>query len=161
MLQNSWIPGVFPGYGSAALWFTNFTKHPAYYGIVDALTNGKKVAYPVSIGASPASSAPAVVHTAATVNAPKPTATVVASVPSSAPAVVQTAASLSAPKQSVASVPAPKQSVASSAAPKQSVASVAAPKQSGTGVSPPSPVQTGMGVSSPVAISNATHGGTG
>lgn len=36
----SWIPGVFPGQGSADLWFANFTKHPAYYGVVAALKNG-------------------------------------------------------------------------------------------------------------------------
>nr|AUS45865.1 glycoside hydrolase family 10 protein [Coniochaeta hoffmannii] len=36
----SWVPGVFTGYGDATLWFANFTKHPAYNGVVEALTNG-------------------------------------------------------------------------------------------------------------------------
>ncbi|KAK0720821.1 glycoside hydrolase superfamily [Lasiosphaeris hirsuta] len=31
----SWIPDVFPDNGSALLWFEDFTKHPAYDGIVD------------------------------------------------------------------------------------------------------------------------------
>ncbi|KAF4630971.1 hypothetical protein G7Y89_g7167 [Cudoniella acicularis] len=35
----SWVPGVFTGMGSACLWFGNFTKHPAYQGVVEALTN--------------------------------------------------------------------------------------------------------------------------
>jgi endo-1,4-beta-xylanase len=35
----SWVPGVFAGQGSADLYFANFTKHPAYYGVVDALKN--------------------------------------------------------------------------------------------------------------------------
>ncbi|TVY71512.1 Endo-1,4-beta-xylanase D [Lachnellula suecica] len=35
----SWVPGVFTGYGDADLWFSNFTKHPAYYGVVGALKN--------------------------------------------------------------------------------------------------------------------------
>jgi len=35
----SWVPGVFTGYGSADLWFANYTKHPAYYGIVNAIKN--------------------------------------------------------------------------------------------------------------------------
>jgi endo-1,4-beta-xylanase len=33
---------VFAGYGDADLWFANFTKHPAYYGVVEALTNNTK-----------------------------------------------------------------------------------------------------------------------
>ncbi|RDW62201.1 beta-xylanase-2 [Coleophoma cylindrospora] len=36
----SWVPGVFAGYGDADLWFANFTKHPAYYGVEAALKNG-------------------------------------------------------------------------------------------------------------------------
>ncbi|KUJ17174.1 glycoside hydrolase [Mollisia scopiformis] len=36
----SWVPDTFPGQGSATLYFANFTKHPAYQGIVNALTNG-------------------------------------------------------------------------------------------------------------------------
>ncbi|KAK4041321.1 endo-1,4-beta-xylanase B [Parachaetomium inaequale] len=35
----SWVPAVFPGEGAAALWFEDFSKHPAYDGIVEALTN--------------------------------------------------------------------------------------------------------------------------
>ncbi|RFU25810.1 hypothetical protein B7463_g10530, partial [Scytalidium lignicola] len=35
----SWVPGVFDGYGSADLWFANFTKHPAYLGVCTALRN--------------------------------------------------------------------------------------------------------------------------
>ncbi|CZR67048.1 related to endo-1,4-beta-xylanase [Phialocephala subalpina] len=36
----SWVPDTFPGMGSATLYFANFTKHPAYQGIVNALVNG-------------------------------------------------------------------------------------------------------------------------
>ncbi|KAE8452682.1 hypothetical protein EG329_013941 [Mollisiaceae sp. DMI_Dod_QoI] len=36
----SWVPDTFPGYGAATLYFANFTKHPAYQGIVNALING-------------------------------------------------------------------------------------------------------------------------
>ncbi|ORY63158.1 glycoside hydrolase superfamily [Pseudomassariella vexata] len=35
----SWVPSVFEGQGAATLYFDNFTKHPAYYGVVEALTN--------------------------------------------------------------------------------------------------------------------------
>ncbi|KAK0622451.1 glycoside hydrolase superfamily [Immersiella caudata] len=35
----SWVPYFFPGEGAAGLWFANFTTHPAYDGIVEALTN--------------------------------------------------------------------------------------------------------------------------
>ncbi|KAJ9138844.1 Beta-xylanase [Pleurostoma richardsiae] len=38
----SWVPGVFEGQGAATLYFDNFTKHPAYYGVVEALTNKTK-----------------------------------------------------------------------------------------------------------------------
>lgn len=38
--QVSWVPSVFEGYGDADLWFANFTKHPAYYGVEAALKNG-------------------------------------------------------------------------------------------------------------------------
>jgi len=38
----SWVPGVFTGQGSADLWFANFTKHPAYYTIVDKLKDYKQ-----------------------------------------------------------------------------------------------------------------------
>ncbi|KAH8912531.1 glycoside hydrolase [Coniochaeta sp. PMI_546] len=38
----SWVPSVFTGYGDATLWFANFTKHPAYNGVVEALTNNTK-----------------------------------------------------------------------------------------------------------------------
>lgn len=38
----SWVGPVFAGFGSADLWFANFTKHPAYYGVVDAIKNGTK-----------------------------------------------------------------------------------------------------------------------
>ena len=40
--QVSWVPGVFEGQGAATLYFDNFTKHPAYQGIVEALTNKTK-----------------------------------------------------------------------------------------------------------------------
>jgi len=33
------VPYVFPGEGAAGLWFANFSKHPAYDGIIEALTN--------------------------------------------------------------------------------------------------------------------------
>lgn len=33
---------MFTGYGDATLWFANFTKHPAYNGVVEALTNNTK-----------------------------------------------------------------------------------------------------------------------
>ncbi|PMD50587.1 glycoside hydrolase family 10 protein [Hyaloscypha bicolor E] len=49
--HNSWTPGVFAGYGSAGLWFANFTKHPAYQGIVDAFKNGTvTITSPVTVG---------------------------------------------------------------------------------------------------------------
>ncbi|KAK4118400.1 glycoside hydrolase family 10 protein, partial [Parathielavia appendiculata] len=35
----SWVPYVFPSEGAATLWFEDFTKHPAYDGVVEALTN--------------------------------------------------------------------------------------------------------------------------
>ncbi|KAL2257957.1 hypothetical protein VTK26DRAFT_8909 [Humicola hyalothermophila] len=35
----SWVPYTFPGEGEALLWFEDFSKHPAYYGVVEALTN--------------------------------------------------------------------------------------------------------------------------
>ncbi|KXX81845.1 Endo-1,4-beta-xylanase D [Madurella mycetomatis] len=35
----SWVPYVFEGEGAALLWFENFTTHPAYDGVVEALTN--------------------------------------------------------------------------------------------------------------------------
>ncbi|KAL1880784.1 hypothetical protein VTK73DRAFT_5169 [Phialemonium thermophilum] len=31
----SWVPATFPGQGSAALWFQDFTVHPAYFAIID------------------------------------------------------------------------------------------------------------------------------
>ncbi|KAI1799611.1 glycoside hydrolase family 10 protein [Daldinia bambusicola] len=34
----SWVPAVFPGEGAALLWFDDFTKHPAYYAAVEAMT---------------------------------------------------------------------------------------------------------------------------
>jgi endo-1,4-beta-xylanase len=37
--QFSWVPSVFTGQGSATLYFANFTKHPAYNGVVNALKN--------------------------------------------------------------------------------------------------------------------------
>jgi endo-1,4-beta-xylanase len=33
---------VFPGEGAPLVWFDNFTHHPAYDGIVEALKNGTK-----------------------------------------------------------------------------------------------------------------------
>jgi len=38
----SWIPDVFPTQGFATLYFANFTRHPAYYGVVEALKNCTK-----------------------------------------------------------------------------------------------------------------------
>lgn len=35
----SWVPYVFTGEGAALLWFEDFSKHPAYDGVVEALTN--------------------------------------------------------------------------------------------------------------------------
>ncbi|KAK3951811.1 endo-1,4-beta-xylanase [Pseudoneurospora amorphoporcata] len=35
----SWVPFVFTGEGAALLWFEDFSKHPAYDGVVEALTN--------------------------------------------------------------------------------------------------------------------------
>ncbi|KAK1833719.1 endo-1,4-beta-xylanase D [Podospora conica] len=40
----SWVPYVFPGEGAAGLWFEDFTTHPAYDGIIDALKNNTKTA---------------------------------------------------------------------------------------------------------------------
>jgi endo-1,4-beta-xylanase len=36
----SWVPAVFPGQGAPLLWFEDFTTHPAYDGVVEALKNG-------------------------------------------------------------------------------------------------------------------------
>ena len=30
---------MFPGFGHALLWFEDFTRHPAYYGVLAALKN--------------------------------------------------------------------------------------------------------------------------
>lgn len=38
----SWVPDVFEGEGAAALWFEDFTTHPAYDGVIEALKNGTK-----------------------------------------------------------------------------------------------------------------------
>jgi endo-1,4-beta-xylanase len=35
----SWVPYTFPGFGNALLWFEDFARHPAYYGILAALKN--------------------------------------------------------------------------------------------------------------------------
>ncbi|KAL2127757.1 hypothetical protein VTI74DRAFT_10226 [Chaetomium olivicolor] len=35
----SWVPHVFSGEGAALLWFEDFSKHPAYDGVLEALTN--------------------------------------------------------------------------------------------------------------------------
>ncbi|SPQ23144.1 1049999c-dd75-4b72-878a-643676936bd5 [Thermothielavioides terrestris] len=35
----SWVPATFPGQGAPLLWFENFTTHPAYHGVAEALTN--------------------------------------------------------------------------------------------------------------------------
>lgn len=35
----SWVPYVFEGEGDALLWFEDFSKHPAYYGVLEALKN--------------------------------------------------------------------------------------------------------------------------
>ncbi|KAI1474102.1 glycoside hydrolase family 10 protein [Daldinia eschscholtzii] len=35
----SWVPAVFPGEGAALLRSDDFTKHPAYYAAIEALTN--------------------------------------------------------------------------------------------------------------------------
>ncbi|OBT67006.1 hypothetical protein VE03_04490 [Pseudogymnoascus sp. 23342-1-I1] len=38
----SWVPSVFDGEGAATLYFEDFTKHPAYWGVVRALASGAK-----------------------------------------------------------------------------------------------------------------------
>ena len=38
----SWVPYVFEGEGAALLWFDDFSTHPAYDGVVEALTNGTR-----------------------------------------------------------------------------------------------------------------------
>ncbi|KAH8714653.1 family 10 glycosyl hydrolase [Ilyonectria robusta] len=38
----SWVPYVFDGEGAALLWFEDFSRHPAYYGALDALKNGTR-----------------------------------------------------------------------------------------------------------------------
>ncbi|EHL03032.1 (Trans)glycosidase [Glarea lozoyensis ATCC 20868] len=43
----SWIPGVFAGQGSGTLFFPNFTRHPAYDGVADALKNGTRKGWSV------------------------------------------------------------------------------------------------------------------
>jgi endo-1,4-beta-xylanase len=35
--KDSWIPSVFPGYGAANLFDSNYNKKPAYYGILATL----------------------------------------------------------------------------------------------------------------------------
>jgi endo-1,4-beta-xylanase len=35
----SWVPATFPSQGAPLLWFGNFSLHPAYQGVVEALTN--------------------------------------------------------------------------------------------------------------------------
>jgi endo-1,4-beta-xylanase len=35
----SWVPYVFPGEGAPTLWFDDFTRHPAYYGVLAAFKN--------------------------------------------------------------------------------------------------------------------------
>ncbi|RKU40211.1 hypothetical protein DL546_002220 [Coniochaeta pulveracea] len=35
----SWVPATFAGQGLPLLWYANFTKHPAYYGVLAALKN--------------------------------------------------------------------------------------------------------------------------
>ena len=40
----SWVPAVFPGQGAPLLWFDDFTTHPAYDGVAEALTNKTKKA---------------------------------------------------------------------------------------------------------------------
>ncbi|KAI5859592.1 glycoside hydrolase family 10 protein [Durotheca rogersii] len=36
----SWVPYVFEGQGAALLWFDDFSKHPAYDAVIEALKNG-------------------------------------------------------------------------------------------------------------------------
>ncbi|KAK8004861.1 hypothetical protein PG990_010898 [Apiospora arundinis] len=36
----SWVPYTFPGEGAALLWFQDFSKHPAYDAIIEAMKNG-------------------------------------------------------------------------------------------------------------------------
>jgi endo-1,4-beta-xylanase len=36
------VPHVFTTEGAALLWFEDFSKHPAYDGVVEALTNKTK-----------------------------------------------------------------------------------------------------------------------
>ncbi|KAK3399155.1 glycoside hydrolase superfamily [Sordaria brevicollis] len=38
----SWVPFVFEGEGAALLWFEDFSTHPAYDGVVEALKEGRK-----------------------------------------------------------------------------------------------------------------------
>ncbi|KAK0747370.1 glycoside hydrolase superfamily [Apiosordaria backusii] len=42
----SWVPYVFPGEGAPLLWFEDWSKHPAYYGVQEALKNGTKKGKP-------------------------------------------------------------------------------------------------------------------
>ncbi|RYO76514.1 hypothetical protein DL766_009685 [Monosporascus sp. MC13-8B] len=35
----SWVPYVFDGEGAALLWFEDFSKHPAYFSIIEAFSN--------------------------------------------------------------------------------------------------------------------------
>lgn len=35
----SWVPAVFSGQGNPLLWFEDFSKHPAYYGVIEAFKN--------------------------------------------------------------------------------------------------------------------------
>ncbi|KAH7153539.1 family 10 glycosyl hydrolase [Dactylonectria macrodidyma] len=38
----SWVPYVFDGEGAALLWFEDFSRHPAYYGALEALKNATR-----------------------------------------------------------------------------------------------------------------------
>jgi endo-1,4-beta-xylanase len=42
----SWVPTVFAGEGAATLYFEDFTKHPAYWGVVKALAGGVGAKHP-------------------------------------------------------------------------------------------------------------------
>jgi len=46
----SWVPYYFPGEGAAGLWFEDFSTHPAYDGIIEALKNNTKTEKPEGKG---------------------------------------------------------------------------------------------------------------
>lgn len=50
--KYSWVPGTFAGAGDACLWYSNFTKHPAYDAVVKILGGGLSLSTATSASSS-------------------------------------------------------------------------------------------------------------